>query len=322
MNPLSRIAVLLVLAWSVAHPVMAQPYPSKLIRIIIPSPPGGVTDVVARIAADYMSNTIGQRVVGENRTGAAGNVGMDVVAKADPDGYTLALGITGNFINAFVYKQMPFDVLKDFVPVSPIGEAPQILIVNANMPAKSLKEFIALAKSQPGKFSYGSAGSGSTAHLGANQFVRLAGLELLHVPYRGVGPAVTDLVNGTIQMVSLSAGPVIGFVRAGKLRFLAVASKQRLPQFPDLPTSQEAGLPEYEMSTWFGLFAPRGTPGTIVEQLNRNVRAMVKDPVAKKRLEDYFLTPMDMSATEFSEFVHAEYKKWGRVVRESGIQPE
>ena len=322
MNPLRSFAVLMTLAWSVASPVMAQPYPSKFIRIIVPSPPGGVTDVVARITADYMSKTIGQSVVAENRTGAAGNTGMDVVAKASPDGYTLALGITGNFINAFLYKQMPFDVLKDLVPVAPIGDAPQILIVNANISAKSLKEFIALAKSQPGKLSYGSAGTGSTAHLGGNQFARLAGLELLHVPYRGVGPAVTDLLNGTIQMVSISAGPVIGYVQAGKLRFLAAASKKRLSQFPDLPTAAEAGLPGYEMTTWFGLFAPKDTPVTIVEHLNGNVRSMLNDAMSRKRLEDYFLTPMNMSAAEFSDFVRADYRKWEQVVRESGIQPE
>jgi tripartite-type tricarboxylate transporter receptor subunit TctC len=323
LNLLTRTTMFAAMLWLAASQALAQNYPSKLIRIVVPFAPGGVTDVVARITADYIGRKTGQQVIVENRSGAGGNVGTDAVAKAEPDGYTLVLVNTANIvINPFLYKHMPFDALKDLVAIAPVGEAPQLLIVNTGVPVRTLQELITLAKAQPGKISYGSAGSGSTAHLGSDRFARLAGVELLHVPYRGMGPAIGDLVSGNIHVISLSAGPVIELVKSGKLRVLAAATKTRLPYFPDVPTSGEAGLPGYEMTTWFALFAPKGTPQDIVDALNGHVRAMYSDPVAKGRLETHFLAPMPISAAEFAHLIQAEYKTWERVVSESGLQPQ
>ncbi len=319
----SKAAVAAALLVLVASQATAQTYPARLVRIVVPFAPGGVTDVVARITADYISRKTGQQTIVENKSGAGGNSGADAVAKSEPDGYTLLLVNTANIvINPFLYKHMPFDALNDLVPVAPVGEAPQLLIINAGLQAKNLRELIALAKSQPGKMSYGSAGAGSTAHLGSDRFARLAGLDVIHVPYRGMGPAVGDLISGNIQMISVSAGPVIEFIKAGKLRALAAATKGRLPYLPDVPTSAEAGLPGYEMTTWFALFAPKGTPSDIVNALNGHVRAMYDDPAARMRLDASFLTPMPMNAAEFGSLVKAEYNEWERVVRDSGLQPQ
>jgi tripartite-type tricarboxylate transporter receptor subunit TctC len=287
----------------------------------VPVAAGGITDIVARITAEYIATKTGQQVIVENRTGAGGNLGVDAVAKAGSDGYTLAVVSTGNVvINPFVFKNLTFDPLNDLVPVAPIGEAPQLLIVNAGNPAKSLRDFIAQAKAKP--LTYGSAGPGSTMHLAADQFGRLAGAELTHVPYRGAAPAVTDLVSGNIEMISVSAGPVIQFIRASQLRALVAASKKRDLYLPETPTSAEAGLPGYEMTTWFGLFAPAGTPTQIVQQLNRYVGQMLDDPAIRKRLDDAFVQPLSMSVEDFAGFVKTDYDKWGRIVREAGLRPE
>jgi tripartite-type tricarboxylate transporter receptor subunit TctC len=290
---------------------------------MVPASAGGVTDLVARIAADSLSGQLKQQFVVENRTGAGGNIATDAVAKASPDGYTLGLVASGNVvINPYIYKSMPFDPRTDLIPVASIAEAPQVIAVNKDVPAQSLAELIALAKAKPNSLSYATAGAGTSMHLAGDQFARLAGIQITHVPYRGAVPAVTDVVAGNVQIIPVSAGPIMGFVRSGQLRVLAAASPRRLSYFPDVPTTAEAGLPGYEMTTWFGLVAPKGTPDAIVQTLHQAVERMLKDPVSVRRLEDAFLDLMPLSQKQFAAFVAAEFPKWEKTVRASGLQPE
>jgi tripartite-type tricarboxylate transporter receptor subunit TctC len=314
------IAALMALA---GMPALGETYPSRPVRLMVPASAGGVTDFLARITADYLFTRTHQRFVAENRTGAGGNLATEAVAKAEPDGYTLGIVASGNLvINPYIYRSMPFDAKTDLVPVAAIAEAPQVIAVNEEVPAQTLQELIALAKAKPESLKYASAGNGSTMHLAGDRFARLAGVKLVHVPYRGAAPAVTDVIAGFVQLISVSAGPIIAFVRSGQLRVLAAASPRRLRHFPDVPTSAEAGLPGYEMTTWFGLVAPRNTPNTIVQALNSWIRDMLADPVASKRLDDGFLDGMPMTQPEFAAFVAAEFPKWEKVVRDSGLQPD
>lgn len=323
MTVLFRATIVLALALLTGTAALAETYPSHPVRIMVPASGGGVTDVVARIAADYLATRTNQRFLVENRTGAGGNLATDAVAKAEPDGYTLGIVASGNIvINPYLYKKMPFDAKSDLVPVASIAEAPQVIAINKDVPAQTLKDLIALAKAKPGTISYATAGVGSTMHLAGDQFARLAGVKLIHVPYRGAAPAVTDVVSGAVQVIPVSAGPIMGFVRSGQLRVLAAASPRRLRHFPDVPTAAEAGLPGYEMTTWFALFAPHGTPDATVQQLHGLIQDMLVDPTTVKRLEDSFLDRMPSTQSEFTKFVAAEFPKWEKVVHDAGLKPE
>jgi len=302
-----------------AAPAAADDYPTRPIRIIVPVSPGGITDIVARVAADYITAKSGQPVVVENRTGAGGNLGVEAVAKAAPDGYVLSVCATSQIaINPFTTK-LGFDPLKDLTPVAPIAEAPQFLVVNNKVPARTLQEFIAYARQNPGKLNYVSLGPGSTVSLAGDRFARLAGVDMVPVQYRGTAPGITDLVADNVQMISIGIAPVLGFVQAGSLRLLAAGTTKRLPYVPDVPTAAEAGLPGYEMTTWFALFAPAGTPKPVVEKLNGYMRELLADAVAVKRLTDLHIDPMSMNADEFTTLVKADAVKWERVVREAGV---
>jgi tripartite-type tricarboxylate transporter receptor subunit TctC len=314
------VALLIALA---CEPALGETYPSRPVRVMVPASAGGVTDLIARITADYLFARTNQRFVVENRTGAGGNLATEAVARAEPDGYTLGLVASGNLvINPYIYQRMPFDAKTDLVPVAAIAEAPQVIAINKDVPAATLQDLIAIARAKPESLKYASAGNGSTMHLAGDRFARLAGVKLVHVPYRGASPAVTDVVAGFVQVISVSAGPIVAFVRSGQLRVLAAASARRLKHFPDVPTSAEAGLPGYEMTTWFGLVAPRNTPDEIVQTLNGFIRDMLANPGAGKRLEDAFLDRMPMTQPEFAAFVAAEFPKWEKVVRDSGLQPD
>jgi tripartite-type tricarboxylate transporter receptor subunit TctC len=314
------VALLIALA---CEPALGETYPSRPVRVMVPASAGGVTDLIARITADYLFVRTNQRFVVENRTGAGGNLATEAVTRAEPDGYTLGLVASGNLvINPYIYQRMPFDAKTDLVPVAAIAEAPQVIAINKDVPAATLQDLIAIARAKPESLKYASAGNGSTMHLAGDRFARLAGVKLVHVPYRGASPAVTDVVAGFVQVISVSAGPIVAFVRSGQLRVLAAASARRLKHFPDVPTSAEAGLPGYEMTTWFGLVAPRNTPDEIVQTLNGFIRDMLANPGAGKRLEDAFLDRMPMTQPEFAAFVAAEFPKWEKVVRDSGLQPD
>ncbi len=312
-------ALAAIAAAIVAGPVSAQNYPAKPIRIVVSTSAGGVTDLTARILGNSITAKTGQTVVIDNRAGAGGNIAMDAVSKSAPDGYTLGVANTGNIvINPYLYRHMPYDPLNDLVPVAPIGMVPLFLIVNAKVPAKNLQEFVAYAKRE--KISYGSAGTGTTPHLAADAFVRRAGLDMVHVPYRGSAPATMDVIGGNIPMTFVSMGPHIEFVHKGAIRVLGVATPRRAPYLPDVPTFAEQGFAGFEATTWFALFAPRGTPKEIVDRLNGYARALYDDPGSKGRLEANFVDPMIMNADEFGALVKADAARWEKIVKEAGVK--
>ena len=302
----------------------AQNFPTaKPIRIIVPAAASGVSDVLARLTADYLGRALQQTVIVEDRPGAGGNVGADVTVKAPPDGYTLCMITVGNVaINPFIYKQMPFDALTDLVPVAPVAELPQIVVINAGLPVHSLKELIAYAKQRPGKLNYGSAGVGTTTQLAAELFAEMGGIKLVHVPYRGAAPAVQDTAAGQVQMTFVGLGTAQPLLATGKIRILAVASKKRLAAAPDIPTAAESGLPGYEFSTWLGLVTARGTPPRAIAMLNHAVTAMVEDPATLKGLSKRGLEPMTATPAEFEARIRADYKKFGALVKVAGLKPE
>jgi tripartite-type tricarboxylate transporter receptor subunit TctC len=287
----------------------AQDWPTKPIKIITGFAAGGIGDLGARLLADHITRTTGQQAVVENRTGAAGTLGMDAVAKAAPDGTTLGLVLNGNLvINPFIQKQMPFDAMKDLVPVAAIGDAPQMIALSTEVQAMTFKELQALAKEKPGTFTYGSAGVGSLPHLSMAEFARMASVNLVHVPYRGNAPAMVDLLAGRIQLISASIGTFRAGLDAGKLRILLTATKNRLPYSPDVPTSAEAGLPGYLMSVWIGVVAPAGTPAPMLDRIHAVTQDMMKEQAAKNAMSGAGLDPMPMSRAEFADFVKAEMR--------------
>ena len=318
MNLIRALAIMAALAPCSAF---AQSYPANPIKLIVSTSAGGVTDLAARILGAHITAKTGQAVVIDNRSGASGNIAMDAVAKAAPDGYTLGVANTGNIvINPYLMAHMPYDPLHDLVPVGPIGTVPLFLVMNSNVPAKTLPEFIAYAKAQPDKVSYAAAGVGTTPDLAAHDFNRRAGLKLVFVPFRGTAPAVAAVLGGDVQVTFVSMGPHIEFVRQGKLRILGAATPKRAPYVPDVPTFAEQGFPGFETSTWFSLFAPRGTPKEIVDQLNGYVRELAQDPDARKRLGANFIDPAVMTAAEFAALVKTDAIKWERIVREAGVK--
>jgi tripartite-type tricarboxylate transporter receptor subunit TctC len=315
--------VLVAAGFALTTPVLAQDYPAKPVRIIVPVSPGGITDIAARATGDFIARKSGQAVVIENRTGAGGNIGSEMVAKSAPDGYTLGvIATTQIVINPFVFKTMSYDPLNELVPVAPIGEAPQFLVINGKIPATTLKEFIAYARKQDGKLNYVSLGPGSTVSLGGVQFTRLAKVAMQPIQYRGAAPGINDLVAGNVHLISVGIAPVKSLIEAGMLRVLAAGTRKRVSYLPNVPTAAEAGLPGYEVTTWFALFAPKGTPRPVVEWLNAAVREMNADPTAARRLTDVNIDPMSMTVDEFGAQVRADAAKWERVIRDAGLTPQ
>jgi len=297
-------------------------YPTKPVRIVVGFSAGGLADQIARLLGDYITRQTKQPVVVENRTGAAGTIAVDTVAKAPPDGYTIGVVIAGQLvINPFVQKAMAVNVLKDLIPVASVVDAPQVIAMSTQLPAKDIKEFIALAKANPGKYSYGSAGHGSFPHLSAAEFARAAGVDMVHVPYRGNAPAITDLIAGRVQIVSSSIGSLQAGVDSGKVRILVTATKERLPYLSAVPSSVEAGLKDYIMSSWVGVIAPAGTPKPVVARIHQLVEGMLKDPATLKVLKTTKLDPLPMSQSAFADFVTSEYAKWQKVVQAAGVKP-
>jgi len=323
MKHLRLLAVTAAVALS-ALPAAAQIYPAKPIKIIVSTSAGGATDILARILGHHITTKTGQPHVIDNRAGASGNIAMEAVARAAPDGYTLGFANTGNItINPYLFKSMSFDPLNDLVPVGPVGTVPLFLVINHKVPARTLAEFIAYAKANPDKVSYAGAGVGTTPDLTGGEFARRAGLDkLVVVPFRGTAPATAAVIGGEVQVTFVSMGPHIEFVRNGTLRVLAAATPTRRSYVPDVPTFAEEGFANFEMSTWFSLFAPNGTPAAIVEQLNAYTREVQADPEAKQRLEATFVDPLVMTQAEFAAQVKADAVKYERIVREAGIKHE
>jgi tripartite-type tricarboxylate transporter receptor subunit TctC len=317
----SRFALALGLAIALPAAALAQDYPGKPIRLVVGYSPGGTTDIIARIIGAQLSKTLHQAVVVENRPGAGGNIGADFVAKAAPDGYTLMLGTAGTMaVNPWIYKNMPFDTVHDFAPISLIASLPNLMVVNPKVPARNVQEFVAWAKQHPGKVFFASSGIGNTPHLTAELFNQTTGLNMIHVPYKGSGPAMTDLVGGKVQVMFDNMPSAIGHARSGELRALAVTSPKRVSSAPDIPTVAESGYPGFKVVTWFGLFAPAGTPSAVIERLNREVADAVRDPQVHKHLLDLGAEPTSNSPAEFSKLVKDEKETWGKVVKAAKIQ--
>jgi tripartite-type tricarboxylate transporter receptor subunit TctC len=321
-------AALLAASLAFAALARAQPaavsepgFPGKPIRLVVGTSAGGITDFLGRMVAERLALIVGQPVVVENKPGATGNLAIELVAKSPPDGTTLLIVAGGNIVIApLLYRSLPVDPVNELVPVLNVAEAAQLLVVPGSLPVRDLREFIALARSQPGTINYASAGVGSTTHLAGDHFARLAGVQLVHVPYKGVGQALGDLIAGRVQMLSVGLEPVRNHLKTGALRALAVGSKKRLAAAPGIPTSAEAGLPGYEMTTWFGIFAPTGTGPRIVEVLNARLQAVIDDPKVKQRLLDAGIDPLGGSAREFAERVRSDYRAWEQVVKASGVR--
>ena len=301
----------------------AQDYPTKPIRLIIPTASGGLMDVAARVAAEKLDKSLGQRLVIENRFGSGGNIGTEAVAKAEPDGYTLGLIQIGNVaINPYVYPDMTFDPLTDLVPVAPVTSSAILVVANADVPAKDLRELIALAKREPGKLSYGSAGSGTAPHLAGEMFKAAAGVDILHVPYRGAGPAVNDTIGGHVQLTFVGYGAVRSAVDAGRLKILAVAQPKRLEAAPQYPTSAEAGLPGYEFVTWFGVVAPKGTPAAVIDKLVKHIHAMQEDPEVREKFATGGLEVLEETPEQFGARMRRDHERFRDIVTAAHLKPQ
>jgi len=317
-----RFALAIGFAMALPAAAVAQDYPSKPIHLVVGYTPGGTTDIIARIIGARLSETLHQPVIVENRGGAGGNIGADLVAKAAPDGYTLLMGTAGTMaVNPWIYKKLPFDTVRDFAPISLVATLPNLMVVSPNVPAKTVQEFVAWAKSRPGKVFFASSGVGNTPHMTAELFNQTTGLKMVHVPYKGSGPALSDLMAGTgVQVMFDNMPSAIGQARAGNVRAIAVTSSKRVESAPDIPTVAESGYPGFEVVTWFGLFAPAGTPPAIVERLNQQVAEAVHNPETRKRLADLGAEPTSNSPSQYAALVKTERDTWGKVVRSANIQ--
>jgi tripartite-type tricarboxylate transporter receptor subunit TctC len=319
---LARLAFALVLT-IIFGAAAAQPYPARGIRLIVDTSPGGLTDLLARLSAEALSARLGQPVVVENKPGASGNVAADLLVRSPADGYTLMIAAAGNLaVKPFLERSVTFDPLVDLVPVINVADAVHIFVVPASMEPKDLAQFIAYAKANPGKVYYGSAGIGSPPHLSLELFARLAGVKLMHVPYKGIGNALPDMLAGRLQAMSISLGSALPYLKTGQIRPLAAAAKKRLAGLPDVPTSAQAGLPGWEMSAWFAVFAPKGTPTDLIGLLNQRLQASLDDPKLRQRLLDLGAEPGGGSPESTAERLRADHRLWGEVIRDAGIKLE
>lgn len=319
MLPFTRFVTGLLLA-SLALAAQAQPYPSKPLRIVVPFAPGGSTDIVARILAERLAGPLGQPVTVENRAGAAGNIGGEAVARSAPDGYTLLMATTGVMaINNALYKSMTYDAAKDLEPVVFTTSITNVLSVPPEIPAKTVTELVALAKAQPGKLSFASSGAGSSTHLSGELFKSMAGIDVLHVPYKGSGQALVDLMAGRVSMIFDNMPSVLPYIRGGKLRGLGVTGAKRSAAMPELPTIAEAGVPGYESLSWSGIAAPAGTPREIVMRLNREIGSVLAASDVRQKLTELGAEPVGGPPETFAAHVRAERDKWSRLVRERNI---
>ena len=300
----------------------AQSYPAKTVRVVIPWPPGGSNDVVGRLVMQKLSEAMGQQFVIDNRAGAAGSIGSDTVAKAPPDGYTLMVHSTTHVGNAHLYKKLPYDTLKDFTGVGLLSGQPGALTVHPSLPVKSVKEFIALAKSRPGQILYSSSGNGSAPHLSMALLTSMAGINLVHLPYKGGAPQVTALVAGEAQASLATISTVVHQVRAGKLRALGVSSAKPSPALPGVPTIGESGVPGYEMSPWIAVFAPAGTPKAIVDRLNAEINKALASKDIQEKLSNQALDPWPSTPDEMNKRLRVDYEKYGKLIKLTGAKIE
>ena len=301
---------------------MAETWPDKPISLIVPFPPGGTTDVLARALGEKLSLGLGQTVIVENKPGAGATLGADYVAKAKPDGYTLLMGAVHHTIAPAVYKKLSYDFQKDFAPITTVALVPNVLVVNASTPVKNVAELIALAKAQPGKLTYGSNGNGTAQHLIGTQFENLTGAEVIHIPYKGSGPLTTDLLGGQVTMSFDTITPILQHIKSGKLRALAVTTGKRSSALPDVPTLDEAGLKGFNIGTWFGVLAPAATPKEIVARLNAEMVKVIQSPEFRKRMDEIGAEPIGNSAEQMGQQIKGETEKFAKLVKDGKVTIE
>jgi len=323
MTPVTRrLLPLLVLALTgpcAAGGALAQTYPAKPIRLIVPFPPGGGNDTVARSVGAELSKSIGQQVVIDNRAGAGGTIGAELAAKAAPDGYTLFLaGVASHGINPVLNPKLPYDPVRDFAPVSLLASAPLIVVVHPSLPVKTVKDLIALARAKPGQLNFASNGRGGSSHMAGEMFKSMAKVDMLHVPYKGLSPALTDLISGQVQVMFSSAVAMLPQVQAGKLRGIATTGAKRPAAIAQLPTVAEAGLPGYETGSWYGIVAPAGTPADVVNRLSGELQKVVRQPAMQERFNSEAAYPVGSTPQEFSAHIQRELARWAKVVKDAG----
>jgi len=312
--------MLAIAALACAFPPNGYGYPDRPIRLLLPYPPGAGSDVIARLLAQKLSENIGQQMIVDNRGGAGGNIGMEMAAKAPPDGYTIMLALTSQLvINPSLFDKLPYDPVKDYAPITLIGSAPYVLVVHPALPANSVRELIALAKSRPNGITFASAGNGSGAHLATELLKSMAGIELIHVPYKGAGPALPDLIAGQVQMMFVTHAATGQHVRAGRLRAVAVTTLQRSPALPDLPAMAET-LPGYDSAVWYGMLAPARTPPQIIARLNGEIKRVLELPDVRARLALDAFEPVGSTPEYLAGYIKREITKWARVVKQSGAK--
>jgi len=323
MRLLSKLVPGLALLCSVlAFPAAAQSdYPNKPIKWIVPYPPGGTTDLLARLMGQYLSTKLGQQILIENKAGGGNNIGTEFAVKAPPDGYTIHLVNPANAINATLYPKLPFNYLDDMVPIAGIVRVPNVMTVTKNFPAKNVQEFIDYGKKNPGKINMASSGAGTSVHLSGELFKFMTGIDMKHVPYKGAGPAITDLIGGQVDVLFDNMPSIIGHIRGGSVRALGVTSAQRSPALPDVPTVAET-VPGYEASAWFGASAPKGTPRAVIDRLNREFNAALADPAMKAKLADLGGVPIPGTPEDFWKIHRMETEKWAKIVQFSGAKAD
>jgi len=315
-------ALLALVAGIGAHVSSYAQYPTKAVRFILPFPPGGGTDTLARILGGKLAEGLGQQVVLDNRPGAGANIGAEIAAKSPPDGYTLLMSNVAHAINATLYSKLNYNFLRDFAPVSLLASTPNIVVVHPSIPARSVKELVALAKARPNQLDFASSGSGSSAHLAGVLFQQLAGVQMNHIPYKGGGPAVVALVGGQVAIGFATTPSVIGHIKAGKLRGLAVTGPKRSPSTPELPTVSEAGVKGYEVTGWYGMLVPTGTPKEVIARLHAESNKVIRLPDVKERIEAAGFETLGTSPEEFGAFMKSEVEKWAKVVKASGARAD
>ena len=316
------LAAIGVAAAFVAGPAFAQAWPAKPISLIVPVPAGGTTDVLARSLADKLQQSLGQPVIVESKPGAGATLGADYVAKSRPDGYTLLVGAVHHTIASSVYKKLPYDFQKSFAPVTTIAMVPNVLVVNASNPAKTVAELVAQAKAQPGKLNFGSNGNGTAQHLIGTQFENVTGADIVHIPYKGSGPLVTDLLGNQVTMSFDTVTPVLPHIKAGKLRALAVTTARRASALPDVPTLEEAGVKGIAIGTWFGVLAPAATPKEIVARLNAEAVKVIQSPEFRKRMEEIGAEPVGDTSEQMAAQIRAETDKFAKLVKDAKVTIE